>query len=174
MAPLKFLRGVTCAKTNYKRARKCATLKTDGFAHHPYDFRHKVTYKYPGKDNVTLATLGRLTSALTKLRNAKLLTTPSGGVPPVYLTEYGYLASGRYKLSESKRGSYLVQAFNLALKNPHVKQMLQFVLIKPSSKYIFFDTSLASRAGKPGGAYKKLAAWAKNAAAGGRISTAKP
>jgi hypothetical protein len=169
-APLKFLRGVTCAKTNYKRARKCATLKTDGFAHHPYDFRHKVTYKYPGKDNVTLATLGRLTSALTKLKNAKLLTTPSGGVPPVYLTEYGYLGSGQYKLSESKRGSYLVQAFNLALKNSHVKQMLQFVLIKPSSKYIFFDTSLASRSGKPGTAYKKLAAWAKKAAAAGRIA----
>jgi hypothetical protein len=171
-APLKFLRGVTCAKTNYKRARNCATLKTDGFAHHPYDFRHKVTYKYPGKDNVTLATLSRLTSALTKLQKAKLLTTPSGGVPFVYLTEYGYLASGKYKLSESKRGSYLVQAFNVALKNSRVKQMLQFVLIKPSSKYIFFDTSLASRSGKPGGAYKKLAAWAKKAAAGGRISIA--
>src|SRR4051812_24949387 len=69
-APLKFLRGVTCAKANYKRARNCATLKTDGFAHHPYDFRHKVTYKYPGKDNVTLATLSRLTSALTKLQRA--------------------------------------------------------------------------------------------------------
>ncbi|MEA2429627.1 MAG: hypothetical protein QOI19_100 [Thermoleophilaceae bacterium] len=174
MAPLKFLRGVTCAKTNYKRARKCATLKTDGFAHHPYDFRHKVTYKYPGKDNVTLATLSRLTSALTKLKNAKLLTTPSGGVPNVYLTEYGYLGSGQYKLSESKRGSYLVQAFNLAQKNSRVKQMLQFILIKPSSKYIFFDTSVASRSGSPGGAYKKLAAWAKKAAAGGRIAAAKP
>jgi hypothetical protein len=80
------------------------------------------------------------------------------------------LGSGQYKLSESKRGSYLVQAFNLALKNSHVKQMLQFVLIKPSSKYIFFDTSLASRSGKPGAAYKKLAAWAKKAAAAGRIA----
>src|SRR3954451_2114628 len=122
-APLKFLRGMTCAKTNYRRAKNCATLKTDGFAHHPYDFRHKPTYKYPGKDNVTLATLGRLTSALTKLKNANLLTTPSGGVPPVYLTEYGYLKSGKFRISESKRGAYLVQAFNLAQKNSHVKQM---------------------------------------------------
>jgi hypothetical protein len=168
--PLKFLRGVTCANSHYKRAHKCKTLKTDGFAHHPYDFRHKVTYKYPGKDNVTLATLPRLTSALSKLRKARLLTTPAGGVPYVYLTEYGYFASGKYKLSQSKRGKYLVQAFNIALKNKHVKQMLQFVLLKPTRKYLFFDTSLASRSGKPGGAYKKLAAWAKKAAKRGQIA----
>jgi hypothetical protein len=171
-APLRFLRGVTCANARYKRARKCSTLKTDGYAHHPYDFRHKVTYKYPGKDNVTLATLSRLTSALTKLKRAKLLTTPRGGAPYLYLTEYGYFASGKYKIRESTRGKYLVQAFNLALRNSRVKQMLQFVLIKPSSKYLFFDTSLASRSGKPGSAYKKLAAWAKKAAKAGRIAVA--
>ena len=170
--PLLFLRGVTCANARYKRAHNCSTLKTDGFAHHPYDFRHKVTYKYPGKDNVTLATLPRLTSALSKLKKAKLLTTPTGGVPYVYLTEYGYFASGRYKLKESTRGKYLVQAFNLALKNKHVKQMLQFVLLRPSSKYRFFDTSLATRSGKPGGAYKKLAAWAKKEAKRGLIALA--
>jgi hypothetical protein len=168
--PLRFLRGVTCANSHYKRAKKCATLKTDGYAHHPYDFQHKVTYRYPGADNVTLATLSRLTSALTKLKNANLLTTPSGGVPFVYLTEYGYLKSGKYKLSESKRGNYLVQAFNLAQKNSRVKQMLQFVLIQPSRKFLFFDTSLANRSGTPGGAYKKLAAWAKKARAAGRIA----
>ena len=171
--PLQFLRGVVCANARYKRARKCSTLKTDGFAHHPYDFRHKVTYKYPGKDNVTLATLSRLTSALTKLKKAKLLTTPTGGVPFVYLTEYGYFGSGKYKISESKRAKYLVQAFNLALKNRRVKQMLQFVLIRPPSKYLSFDTSLASASAKPGGAYKKLAAWAKKAAKAGRIAVVK-
>jgi hypothetical protein len=43
-------------------------------------------------------------------------------------------------------------------------------LIQPSRKYLFFDTSLASRSGTPGGAYKKLAAWAKKARAAGRIA----
>jgi hypothetical protein len=94
-------------------------------------------------------------------------------VPYVYLTEYGYFASGKYKLSESKRGKYLVQAFNLALKNKRVKQMLQFLLLKPPSKFLFFDTSLASRSGKPGGAYKKLAAWAKKEAKRGQIARAR-
>jgi hypothetical protein len=171
-APLRFLRGVTCANARYKRARNCSTLKTDGYAHHPYDFRHKPTYRYPGKDNVTLATLSRLTTALTKLKRAKLLTTPRGGAPYLYLTEYGYFASGKYKIKESTRGKYLVQAYNMALRNSRVKQMLQFILIKPSSKYLFFDTSLASRSGKPGSAYKKLAAWAKKAAKAGRIAVA--
>jgi hypothetical protein len=169
-SPLRFLRGVTCANTRYKRAHKCSTLKTDGFAHHPYDFKHKVTYKYPGKDNVTVSTLGRLTSALSKLKKAKLLTTPRGGVPYVYLTEYGYFASGKYKIKESTRGKYLVQAFKIAQKNKRVKQMLQFLLLKPPSKFLFFDTSLTSRSGKPGLAYKKLAAWAKKEAKAGRIA----
>jgi hypothetical protein len=170
--PLQFLRSVACANNRYKRAKHCGTLKTDGYAHHPYDFRHKPTYKYPGKDNATLATLSRLTSALSKLRKAKLLTTPTGGVPYVYLTEYGYLASGKYKTSESKRGKYLPQAFDIALKNRRVKQMLQFILIQPSSKYRFFDTSLANRSGKGGSAYKKLATWARKAAAAGKIAVA--
>jgi hypothetical protein len=160
-APLAFLRGVTCANKSYKRAKKCSTLKTDGFAHHPYDFRHKPSYKYPGKDNVTLGTLSRLTSALSKLRKAKLLTTPSGGVPFVYLTEYGYMGTGKYKVSRSTQGKYLTQAYQTALRNSRVKQMLQFILIQPSSKYRFFDTSIASRSGAQTSAFKKLAAWVK-------------
>jgi hypothetical protein len=169
-APLKFVRGVTCANKRYKRAKKCKTLKTDGFAHHPYDFDHKPTYKYKGKDNVTLGTLSRLTSALSKLRKAKLLTTPTGGVPYIYLTEYGYFRSGKRKVSAAKQAKYLVQAFTIAQKNKRVKQMLQYLLYEPSSKYHGFDTSIVSRAGKPFLAYKKLAAWAAKALRSGRIA----
>jgi hypothetical protein len=171
-APLAFLRGVTCANARYKKAKSCGTLKADGFAHHPYDFDHKPTYKYPGKDNVTLATLSRLTSALGKLKKAKLLTTPTGGVPDLYLTEYGYFSSGKRKLSASKRGSYLVQAFTIAQRNPRVRQMLQYLLVQPGKKYRFFDTSIATTKAKPTSAYKKLAAWAKKALAAGKIAPA--
>src|SRR4051794_35844161 len=170
MAPLKFLRGVTCANKRYKRAKHCGTLKTDGYAHHPYDFDHKPTYRYPGKDNVTIGVLSRLTSALSKLRKAKLLTTPSGGVPFVYLTEYGYFSSGKRKVSESRRGKYLVQAFKIAQKNKRVKQMLHYLLVQPTKHYRFFDTSLASRGGKEGRAFKALARWASAAAKAGRIA----
>jgi hypothetical protein len=170
-APLKFLRGVTCANARYKRAKKCGTLKTDGYAHHPYDFDHKPTYKYPGKDNVTIGVLGRLTSALSKLRKARLLTTPSGGVPFVYLTEYGYFSSGKRKVSASKHGKYLVQAFTIAQKNSRVKEMLHYLLLQPPrGRFRSFDTSIASMGGKPSSAFNKLAAWAKKAAKAGRVA----
>lgn len=171
MAPLKFLRGVTCANARYKRARPCATLKTDGYAHHPYDFDHKPSYKFPGGDNVTIGVLPRLTSALAKLRKAHLLTTPSGGVPFVYLTEYGYFRSGKRRMPESKRGKYLVQAFTIAQRNPRVKEMLHFLIVQPTRKFSFFDTSLATRAGKPFPAFKTLEAWTKRVATAGVIAT---
>jgi hypothetical protein len=169
-APLKFLRAVLCAKANYKRARKCSPLKTDGYAHHPYDFAHKPTYRYPGKDNVTLGTISRLTKALVKLRRSHLLTTPGGGVPYVYLTEYGYFAHGKYKLPPAKQASYLVQGFKMAQRNPRVKQMLQFLLFQPGGKRTF-DTSILTRTGKPRPAFTRLAAWAKGAAKAGHIMT---
>ncbi|MEA2466483.1 MAG: hypothetical protein QOJ57_609, partial [Thermoleophilaceae bacterium] len=73
-------------------------------------------------------------------------------------------------VAESKRGKYLVQAFTIAQKNPRVKQMLHYLLVQPTKGYRFFDTSLATRAGKGGSAFKKLAAWTKKAAAAGRIA----
>jgi hypothetical protein len=170
IAPLKFLRGVTCAKKNYKRAHKCSKLKTDGFAHHPYDFRHKPTYKYPGRDNVTVSTLGRLTSALSKLRRSKLLSTPKGGVPYLYLTEYGYFSSGKYKLSRSKQGKYLVKGFQIAQRNKRVKQMLQFLLLKPGGNFKNFDTSIVYRNGKPTRSFNMLRSWANKAAKTGKIA----
>jgi hypothetical protein len=168
--PLKFVRAVVCANKRYKRAKRCGTIKTDGFAHHPYDFDHKPKYKYPGKDNVTIGVLSRLTKALSKLRRAKLLTTPTGGVPYVYLTEYGYFASGKRKMSVAKRAKYLVQGFTIAQRNPRVKAMLQFLLVQPPRNRRTFDTSIASMSGKPTKAFNALASWADKALKAGRIS----
>src|SRR3954454_16812532 len=140
-APLKFLRGVTCVNSAYKHPR-CGGLKTDGYAPHPYDYKHKPTYKYPGKDNVTLATLSRLTKALGRLRSSGALTTPSGGTPGVYLTEYGYFAAANYKLPQKKQAKYLVKGFTMAQKDKHVKQMLQYLLVPPPKKTNFFATQI--------------------------------
>ena len=172
MAPLKFLRGVTCAKANYRPAKRCGTLRTDGYAQHPYDFTHKPSYRYPGKDNVTIGVMGRLTTALSKLQRAKLLTTPTGGVPDVFLTEYGYLRSGKRKMPEPKRAKYLVQAFTIAQRNPHVREMLQFLLVQPTKKFLFFDTSLASRSGVPTPSFNALSAWAQRVGTAGQITVA--
>ena len=122
-------------------------------------------------DNVTIGVLGRLTTALAKLNGANLLKTPSGGVPDLYLTEYGYLRAGKRKMAEPKRAKYLVQAFGIAQRNPHVREMLHYLLVRPTKGLAFFDTSLATRSGKPGAAFKSLAGWARQAASAGQITT---
>ena len=42
---------MTCSNTAFTQSH-CGGLKADGYAHHPYDFDHQPTYKFPGNDNV--------------------------------------------------------------------------------------------------------------------------
>jgi hypothetical protein len=51
-----------------------------------------------------------------------------------------------------------------------VKEMLQYLLVKPTRRYAFFDTSIASRGGRPSRAFKALAKWAKAQARARRIA----
>lgn len=160
-SPIKFLNAVA----------KGGHLTADGYAHHPYDFRHKINYKYPGKDNATLRTLGNLTGALDKLAASGRLTTPAGKPLDLYLTEWGYMGPGtKYALGESTRSKYLPQGFQMALDNPRVKEMLQYLLVSPGKKYRFFDMSLVNRKGTQSAPFKALSKWAKNAAAAGKIA----
>jgi hypothetical protein len=160
-SPLAFLRGVTCVNKKYKRARSCPKLKADGYAHHPYDFGHAPNYQYPGADNVTIGTLSRLTRALDKLSRAGVLRKNGGGKMPLYLTEYGYFASGHRALSKTLRSRYLQQAYSIALKNPRVKSQLQYLLVSPprSARASFFDLGLVSTSGKRNANYNALRRW---------------
>jgi len=124
-------------------------LKADGYAHHPYDYRHAPNKVSGGKDDVTIATLSRLTNELKTLAHKRLLRTPHGGVLPVYLTEYGYLVSGRFKQSESKAAAYTKQAFSIALHNKRVKSMLQYGLVSPPSRFMPFTISAPDRDQRP-------------------------
>ena len=154
--PLTFLRALT----------KSGSLKADGYAHHPYDLMgHAPNYKFPGKDNVTIGTLDRLTKFLNSLASSNRLETPDGQPLNVYLTEFGYLRSGRKKVKESTRAKWMRQAYDIALKNPRVEQMLHFLIAQPTKKYLFFDTSLTSRTGSKTATFKALADWASDNAA---------
>jgi hypothetical protein len=62
----------------------------------------------------------------------------------------------------------------MAQANPRVRQLLQYLVIKPPSKYLFFDTSIAGRNGKGTAAFNMLAAWARTAANTGRIAKPTP
>jgi len=167
--PLKFLRQITCTNKRYRPIRRCPRIFADGFAHHPYDFDHAPTYRYPGKDNVTIGTLGRLTKALDKLRRSRRLSTSRGGRLDLYLTEYGYFGSGKRRVSQSRRAAYLVRAFRIALANGRVRQMLQYLLVQPDRSHRFFDTSIVSPHGGETLPFRRLASWASRAARGHRI-----
>jgi Cellulase (glycosyl hydrolase family 5) len=159
-APLAFLRAVTCVNKNYKRARSCPKLRADGYAHHPYDFAHAPNFQYPGADNVTMGTLSRLTRALDKLQRAGVLRPNGGGRMPLYLTEYGYFASGHRALPAKTRSRYLQQAYSIALKNSRVKSQLQYLLVTlPRSATSTFNLGLVSPFGKRLPQYSALQRW---------------
>jgi len=179
ISPLSFLRQLACVSKSYKLSNGCVKkapgpgggpLLADGYAHHPYD-RHSPTYNYPGSDNVTIGTLGRLTSALDRLRKAGALTTPGGGSMPVFLTEFAYAAKGKTAVKESTRAKYYKQAFQIALKNPRVAQLCQYALVIPPRKNGGYPnaTGIVALNNKPLPTFNALASWAAKADGNGKI-----
>jgi Cellulase (glycosyl hydrolase family 5) len=137
-------------------------LKADGYAHHPYDYRNSPHRVSGTRNDVTIASLGRLTHELSALARKHRLSTPRGGALPVYLTEYGYLVHGRFALNEKKAAKYLAQAFSIALHNPHVKSMLQYGLVSPPLS-VNWDSSLIAANGHARRLYYSLQSWVKHA-----------
>jgi hypothetical protein len=149
-APIAFLRSMACVNKRYRRSGGCPQIRTDGYAHHPYDFAHSPSYRYPGKDNATMGTLGNLTRALDRIQRARALRYNGGGRIPVYLTEFGYFASGHRALPRRTRSRFLVQGFARALRNGRVRSQLQYLLISPPRRFpwSFFDLGLATTSGR--------------------------
>ena len=171
-APLEFLRELACAGRDYRPARRCRPLRADGYAHHPYHFTSPPESTYPGEDNVTIGTLGRLTRALDRLATAGLLTTPQGRPLDVYLTEFGYFASGDRALPAAQRAEYLPRAFAIAARRyPRVRQMLHYLLVTPPRSYPGgnFNTGIVSQSGDPHQSFAALAAWARDGRRRGRV-----
>lgn len=169
LAPLDFLRQMACVDKNYRRLRgkerdrRCrGSLRANGYAHHPYDFARPPSASYPGRDNATLGTLKNLTKALDRLARARALGPAR---MPLYLTEYGYFASGKRSKPESARAEYLPQAFSIAQENPRVKQMLQYLLVQDEGNP--FNTGLITQDGFPEQPFFTLAKWGQDAIASG-------
>jgi Cellulase (glycosyl hydrolase family 5) len=159
IAPLSFLRRVACVDKRYRHRRKsCPRLKADGFAHHPYDFAHSPRFRYPGRDNVTIGTLSRLTKALSRLNRAGALRRPHGGRMPLYLTEYGYFATGHRALKKRTAGRYLYGGFKKALANGRVRSMFNYLLVvvPKHRSYAYFNTGLVNTHSRKLPVYKYL------------------
>ena len=166
--PISFLRSLACVNKRWKRVRRCPVLKADGYAHHPYDFRHAPNFRYPGADNATMGTLSNLTRALDRISRTGALRFNGGGRMPVYLTEFAYFAAGHRALPPKLRSRYLAQAFQMALTNGRVKSQLQYLLVSPprSAPGAFFNTALMSRRGATYPQYRALRRWYRRNRAG--------
>jgi len=161
-APLLFMRKATCVNGKYQRKKggKCGRkpLRADGFAHHPYDFVRPPHEPHPGRDNITMGSLGRLTKALDKLKRAGVLKPRRSKRMPVYLTEFGYFRAGERRIPEGRRAKWTRQGFEIARKNRRVKQVLQYVFVQPPGG-IFFDLSILDHTGAETPVYKALVRW---------------
>ena len=169
IAPLKFLRRMTCLNRHYRKKRRLSRrrcrhpLRADAVAHHPYDFRHSPRTKPKGRDDVTIAVLGRLNRALRKMKRRRVLLPRRTRKMPVHLTEYGYFKSGRRKIPERRRARWTVKAWKIARKNPRVKTMLHYVFVTPPGG-TNFDLALLRTNGSSTRTYKKLKRWTRHAA----------
>jgi hypothetical protein len=171
-APLEFLRELTCRDRAYQPLAECEPLEADGYAHHPYDFDHPPDHRYPGPDNVTIGTLDRLTTALDRLADEGALVTPDGEPVPLYLTEFGYFATGDRRTPSALRAAWLPQAFEIARRNRRVRQMLHYLLLQLPRDYQNqkFNTGIVSQNGHPGPAYRALEEWTAHARDRGQIA----
>jgi hypothetical protein len=162
IGPLRFMRDALCVNSRWRKRRGCKPLRADGLAIHPYEFTRRPGFRHPQRDSVTIGTLGRLTSALRRLRRARALTTPRGGTVPVYLTEFGYFASGKRRLPAATRARYLRQAYRIARRTRGVRQIVQYQLVQtPRANW---NTGVIRPGGRPDPAFFAL----KRAAAAAR------
>jgi hypothetical protein len=170
--PLKFLRQLTCTNSRYKRIRRkrCKRLLADGFAHHPYEFTkapNRPPRRFNKKDDAPLGGIKKLTSALTKLKKARALSTRRKKALDLYLHEFGYFAkpSGPYPaFPEPTRARFIVRGFRIALRNRRIRTMLYYTLTRipsnnPSS---FFDLGIVNLNSTPTQSFTALQTFVRN------------
>ncbi len=144
--PLVFLRALGCVNASGKRLRTgyCKGFKPatgDGFAFHPHGTLVSPDRAYPNRDDVNLASLGRLESWLDRLQRGGRLRASTRRFG-LYLDEYGYQTRPPDRtagVSLATQDRWLQMAAYRAWRDPRVKLLTQ---------YQWFDEPLR-RAGSP-------------------------
>ncbi len=156
VAPLDFLRGALCLDAAYHRASSCSALPTDGYAHHAYTTRAGPSFVPPGRNDVTIGVLPRLTVALDRAAAAGAIRPRL----PIYLTEFGIqsVPDPYYGVPLPQQAEYIAISEKLAYQNPRVRFFSQYLLRddvpRPGNifqRYSGFESGLefASGARKP-------------------------
>jgi hypothetical protein len=84
------------------------------------------------------------------------------------------MASGPYKKPAKQRAKFLPEAYQIALKNPRVHEMLQYLLAPPPPFGNSFDTSIVTKKGKLTKPFRALQAWTTEQTKAGTIAHPAP
>lgn len=155
VAPLAFLREALCLNSKYRKSGTCGRLPAYGYAHHAYTVGSP-TFKPPGRDNVTIGVLSRLSGALDRAAAAHAIPAHL----PIYLTEFGIQSYPNHELGvpQPEQAEYDAIAEKIAWSNPRVAAFSQYLLRddklggKPGSSvhggFVGFQTGLEEYGGK--------------------------
>jgi hypothetical protein len=154
VAPLTFLRGALCLDSHYRKRSSCGQLPAAGVAHHAYTTRQGPFFHPPGKNDVTIGVLSRLTSAVAKAGRAGAL--PRG--LDVYLTEFGIQSTPDpiYGVTKQQQAEYRALSERIAYYDPHVAAFSQYLLrddepvanVPLLQRYSGFESGLRTANGK--------------------------
>jgi hypothetical protein len=152
-APLAFLRGVLCLDSSYRPVGHCALLPAGGYAQHPYS-NSRGPFWVPPADDLTMATIGRLVSALDRAAAAHALAP---GLP-VYITEFGVqsVPNPYGGVSLAQQAEYLAISEHMAWENPRVASFGQYLLRDDhpvDGHVVGFQTGLETYRGRQKPAY---------------------
>ena len=146
LRPMIFLRALGCVSSGYRKLRTgdCRRFKparADGFAFHPHGTLTSPDRAYPNADDVNLASLDRLESALDRLQRAGRLRASTRRFN-LFLDEYGYQTRPPDRtagVSLATQDRWLQKAAYRAWRDPRVRVLTQ---------YQWYDEPLR-RAGSP-------------------------
>jgi hypothetical protein len=132
--PLVFLRALGCVSVTFKKVRsgRCKGFKpvtADGFAYHPHGLLTEPERAFPHPDDVSLASLPRLESALDRLQRLGALD-PTTARFNLFLDELGYQTSPPDRLagvSLNTQDQWLQRAAYQAWRDPRVKLFTQYL-----------------------------------------------
>jgi hypothetical protein len=158
VAPVTFLRGTLCLDARWRRDPDCDRLEADGWAHHPYTTSQGPFFRAADTPNdVTIGVLSRLNRALGRAEEARAL--PRG--TEIWLTEFGIQsAPDPLGVSETRQAEYLAISERLAVRNPRVAALSQYLMrdddpgVIPGREFGGFESGLRTAQGRQKLAYE--------------------
>ena len=142
ITPLAFLRSLLCLDSRYRRLRgvSCPKLATAGWAQHTYVWSQGPFAVPYNRDDLTVASLSRLSRALD-------LAARAGRVPGglgIYLTEHGVSTRGASGVTLANQAEFLPISERIAWRNPRVRSFAQFQLMSPADPRAFVSALRAA------------------------------